>query len=291
MKRFLIIFLAILVAGLTIAGTTYVDSTGVYTPAYATRANAFSADQTLSPLSAGDSNSRKIFLNAHRASGSVTLKSSLYTITGADPYLAISAPNDAGSATVVMEIHDAALTVKGALILDPAPWTDLRIALVADTTPPSANAPDFGTFQDGVSLYLFDPDTDESLHVTTQLPHAYKFGTDLKPHIHWAPTSTNTGTVDWCLEYSIAEEGAAFQTTATLCQEQAGSGAAKQHQYVALGTIDGSTIDTLSAIIIGRVFRDADDGTNDTYTGDAAGLELDFHYQLDTVGSALEGTK
>jgi hypothetical protein len=56
--------------------------------------------------------------------------------------------------------------------------------------------------------------------------------------------------------------------------------------------LDGSTLKDISGMIIGRVYRDA----GDTWAGNIAAqapalLEVDFHYQVDDLGSLLELVK
>ena len=69
----------------------------------------------------------------------------------------------------------------------------------------------------------------------------------------------------------------------------AGDGVALKHQLVDLGDIDGSTLG-ISAIIKGSIAR-MGDAPDDTYTGSAYGLELDFHYEIDAPGSTYEYVK
>jgi hypothetical protein len=63
----------------------------------------------------------------------------------------------------------------------------------------------------------------------------------------------------------------------------------KHHKAVNATGIDG-TGKTLSSMIICRLYRDVSDA-NDTYASDAFLLEIDFHYEIDTVGSRTELTK
>jgi hypothetical protein len=39
------------------------------------------------------------------------------------------------------------------------------------------------------------------MYFNAQLPHRYKVGTPLKPHLHWVPDTTETYTGTWTLEY------------------------------------------------------------------------------------------
>ena len=53
-----------------------------------------------------------------------------------------------------------------------------------------------------------------------------------------------------------------------------------------------SAIDGVSAMLIGRVFRDATGaGGTDDYGADAILLEIDFHYEIDGFGSRDEYIK
>ncbi len=45
----------------------------------------------------------------------------------------------------------------------------------------------------------------------------------------------------------------------------------------------------VSIMLMCRIYRDVSDG--DDYADDAFLLEIDFHYEIDTVGSRAEATK
>ena len=58
----------------------------------------------------------------------------------------------------------------------------------------------------------------------------------------------------------------------------------------ALPDIVGTALTATSNVLLCRLFRDADNGSDDL-TGDAAGISIDFHYQKDTLGSRQEFIK
>ncbi len=186
-------------------------------------------------------------------------------------------------------VLDGDVEIGGTTTLVDTVWTDLRVSFT-EAQPGPANNPGFDVFQGAVRAYHFDPNAEEELFVIVQIPHSYKYGTDLHPHIHWAPTTTNTDPVRWCLEYTLAEVDGTYGAPTTLCENDAADGTAYKHQYFDLGNISGAAIDTLSATLVCRVYRDADDAADD-YTGDAVGLELDFHFEKDAFGSDEELTK
>jgi hypothetical protein len=177
-------------------------------------------------------------------------------------------------------------------------WDDLRVA--ADTTKVGASAPDFDTFITGTKVYWFDDGTDQEVHFSVQIPHAWKVGTDIYPHVHWVPKTTADGTpanqaVRWGLEYTWANPGAVFpavQTVYTVTHSPADANvvALKHYRSSFAAITPGADQDEISTMLVCRLFRDANDAA-DTYEDDAGLLEFDIHYQIDGFGSQLEGTK
>lgn len=175
-------------------------------------------------------------------------------------------------------------------------WEDLRVPLVGAQAgglqdPNLVKVKDDGSGSTGVYAYAFDATLEEELFFVAQLPHSRKYGTDIRPHIHWMPTNTNTGSVSFGLEYIIVNVGETAGNTTIIDAQQAGGGVAYKHQVVDLPVIDGADM-TLSAMIVGRVFRDAG-GTlgTDSYNADAVLLEIDFHFVKNSLGSRAEYKK
>jgi len=152
-----------------------------------------------------------------------------------------------------------------------------------------------GTSQ-GVFLWMFSPTTEQELYFTVQIPHSYKVGTDIYPHVHWTTaTGTPSGTdVVWGLEYSIVTIGSNFPNTSTLTANSviasigtpSGTG---QHLITAFSPISGTNL-TISTVLICRVYRAATDG-NDTFANETGILGIDFHYERDTEGSRTQYVK
>ena len=173
-------------------------------------------------------------------------------------------------------------------------WDDLRVPVTA-TNIGTANNPNFsqvltnGAGSQGVYTYLFDASAEEELLFNVQLPHAWKEGTDIEPHVHWFPTSADTGTVRWGLEYTWSNVDGTFSNTTIIYINDAADGTVYKHQLADFAAISG-TGKTLSSMLMCRVFRDAGH-VNDTYTGDAGLLEIDFHHRIDSLGSLSEYVK
>jgi hypothetical protein len=171
-------------------------------------------------------------------------------------------------------------------------WDDLRISAnavkVGSVLPPDwIQFRNDGSSSIGVYTYAFDATNVEQVWFSVQLPHAYKPGTDIKPHVHWSPgSSTNTGSVRWGLEYTWANIDGTFSTTTTIDSDDPADGTAYKHQIHGIGTISGSGY-TESSMLMCRFYRNGAHG-NDTFTGDALFLEFDFHYEINKPGSDNE---
>lgn len=170
-------------------------------------------------------------------------------------------------------------------------YDDLRVAASNTRINPANSEPDYEDPGDGFLAWGFNADSDSSwvLNFECQLPHRRAYGTDLDAHVHWQPDGTNTGNVVWKLAYVISNVNGSWVTADTLRVVDAGDGVALKHQLADLGDIEGDTM-KISAMIKGNIGR-MGDATDDTYTGSAYLLEIDFHYQIDSPGSRDEYTK
>jgi hypothetical protein len=183
---------------------------------------------------------------------------------------------------------------------DATRWDDLRVPM-SSTRRGAAEDPLYDQFKNdgsgsvGVYGSWFRTNQTEDLFFEVQMPHAWKEGSNLYPHIHWSP-KTNTGgdKVRWGFEYLWVNVAGTFGNTTVVYAEDpiptvGPSPTAYQHVISAFPEIVG-TGQTLSSMLICRVFRD---GThiNDSYNNSAFLLQFDFHYQIDSDGSNEEYTK
>jgi len=122
------------------------------------------------------------------------------------------------------------------------------------------------------------------------MPHSYKHGTNLHPHIHWSPDSADAGNIYWSFEYTIANINGTFGATTTDDIVIASDGVAFKHQIEEFSAIDGSGL-TFSHMLICRLTRKSSTEAADTYPGNACFVEFDFHFQKDTIGSREEYVK
>lgn len=182
-------------------------------------------------------------------------------------------------------------------------WNDLMVFPDA-TTKGGSNPPEWGTAfrknaggtSQGVFLWMFAPNQEEELYFTVQIPHDYKVGTDLLPHVHWTTaTGTPSGTnVVWGLEYTLVAVGGSFPYTVTIttntlipeCNPPSGTG---QHLISPFSPVSGAGLG-ISSILVCRLFRAVGD-VSDTFTNAVGLLGFDFHYEQDTQGSREEWIK
>lgn len=191
---------------------------------------------------------------------------------------------------VAGEAAVGALSVAGEVTYESEFWDDMQFPVLA-LSKGGVNDPDLVKFSDdgagstGVYVYCFDKNTDEELFLIAQTPHSRKDGTDIEPHVHWAPSTSGAGNVVWGLECTaLSDINDTFGTTTILSLTDAADGVAKKHQFVGWEPDISGSGTTISAMTICRFFRDANNAA-DTYDADACALEVDFHFQFDTPGS------
>lgn len=170
-------------------------------------------------------------------------------------------------------------------------WEDLNVAPFSTSLGPNVRPPSVVKFKDngagstGSYLYGFDETKEQEVFFSVQLPHAWKEGSDLRPHVHFTtPTQTAT-TITWGLEYTWQNIGSGAYGNTSILTNAVACPIAYTHTIGSLGTISGVG-KKISSILICRLFR-----ATGGYVGDALLLSVDFHIQLDTIGSTNETSK
>ncbi len=198
---------------------------------------------------------------------------------------------------------NAIFTIKtDGLLFNNTVWDDLRVPVLS-TKLQGTKDPDFAKLLDngagsqGVFTYLFSATIENELYFAVQMPHSYKYGTAIHPHVHWVPVANGSAgqVVSWGLEYSLAEIGGVFGNTTIIYGNTSVPSetlVANKQYLTGMTEIAMTGVDSVSAMLLCRVFRDATGGgATDDYASDTALLEIDFHYQLDTIGSDSEYIK
>jgi hypothetical protein len=179
-------------------------------------------------------------------------------------------------------------------------WDDLRVsagnAKLAGTRDPAFQQfRDDGSGSTGVYALMFTYEAIENnqkeIFFEIQMPHTWAEGTPVIPHVHFSPTTTDTGTVRWGLEYTVASVGETFPTTTTVYAERTIDSADQYGHRIpaSFGELDFSD-HLISAVMMGRIFRNSNHA-NDDLNAAVAFISFDLHIQVNTLGSELEYIK
>ena len=172
-------------------------------------------------------------------------------------------------------------------------WDDLRFPVTNINPPGQASDPDRESTS---GLFLFASNGTELIFTLAQMPHSWKEGSEISPHLHWTKTTSASGDVAWRMRYKHAAIGSVIDSDWTdggLITDShpntPDNDTADEHLKVELGDMDmtGYKISHCILFEISRVGGDA----SDTYGADARLLEFDIHYQIDSMGSEAEYEK
>jgi hypothetical protein len=152
------------------------------------------------------------------------------------------------------------------------------------TTAAPSDPATFAIFQGSTYAWSYSGSQSNCAHISLQIPHSYKPGTDLRPHLHWTKTTATANDVIWGLEYSIASRGSNFVSTTTTIYMTNACTVAGQHRADSFPSIPGTGL-TESCVMLGKLFRL---GNVDADSGAAFALSFDVHFQKDKLGSDNE---
>jgi hypothetical protein len=169
-------------------------------------------------------------------------------------------------------------------------WDDLRFPAQAIGT--GSNAPTWNATYGGLE---FHNNNDNDIGGVAQMPHAWRQGTNIRPHIHWQVSpggSLGTAAVVWefCYTWRNNGEVQGAKTCHTLTVTPTASSTLAL-MITSFPEIDG-TGKNISSIIDFTVSRLAASSLGDTLSGAKANLkEFDIHYLTDSFGSDKEFIK
>ena len=168
-------------------------------------------------------------------------------------------------------------------------WEDLRFPAAAIQLNPNQTHPALDTDIPG-RLYR-DSQTDTQI-IIAQIPHAWREGTVLQPHVHWHKTTAAAGNVVWRLTYQWSAIGQPLGAVVTLTASTTSvsdGNTANQHALTRLGSISGEGKKVSDMLLMKLSRLGADDA--DTYGASARLIEFDIHYQVSSPGSRKEFVK
>ena len=165
-----------------------------------------------------------------------------------------------------------------------AVWDDLVMPLVSTMRGATAK-PDY----DYTNMGMLFPQNNkgEVVYITVQMPHCWKEGTTVYPHLHFRRTASTIPA--FYISYSwtnIGDTIAAFSAATLLDTFTPAYSAGSIHQIAYLdGGIKG-TNKTISSILNIKLYRN-----DNTVTGDVLAYQFDIHYLKDSNGSRQEYVK
>lgn len=136
----------------------------------------------------------------------------------------------------------------------------------------------------GPEIWFFrDNQGVEAMSFTVQLPHNWKEGSTIYPHIHWIPRSSASGNMVWNLDYTWANmTTGTFSAVTTATVTVNGPFVLNSHIVSDLTPSNSGISGTgknISSVLICRIWRNSATA-NDTYAADAGGISMDFHISI-----------
>jgi len=179
------------------------------------------------------------------------------------------------------------------LELNETVWTDMRTPVNAIRLG-GAQPPSEQPYRSSVVL-AFPDNVDKTIFFTVQLPHEYKLGSDIEFHIHGILPTAGGGAgaenLKFDFTYSWADIGDPMpvETPVPKTIDVQNYDADTHYLFEIAETIDGSAISGVSSMLLCSLTRDT--GVANNYGDDFYLIEVDFHYQKDTMGSRQESVK
>lgn len=171
-----------------------------------------------------------------------------------------------------------------------AGWDDLRMPVQSINPVGGINAP----AQDQVEssfpgTLLFSGSRDDMVAGVFQMPHRWRRGTAIKPHIHWSKPVGSANAVTWELflrDCKNPGEAAGAWSTAYTGTIVAGDQTVNDNHIISTFGEVAMTDREESAIMAWRIYRR---GSTDAESGTARLLEFDVHFQSDkNLGTTSE---
>lgn len=180
--------------------------------------------------------------------------------------------------------------------------TLLGTATVFDDVYPSSvtigsggSAPSFTAYNGNLRAYEFlgSGATTKELNMGFQIPHSYKEGSDIIPHIHiYIPDDGTGGVIKYYCEYTwtnIDQTGTVATTTISGTITRAANAGINNNAILSFGTVTG-TGKTISSVFMCRIYRNPAD-VGDTFGASTWLKSADIHFECDTLGSKTATAK
>lgn len=171
-------------------------------------------------------------------------------------------------------------------------WDDQQIVL--GSTRFAGSSDPTWTLYKGGQVLLFNKVQDNIIYFTAQLSHKYKLGTNLSFHVHMTPVDdVAENQCRWVLTYTWADIGTDFPAETTTATDQTvAANTADSHTYFEVdGAVSSASAEAgVSGVLLCSLMREGTHA-NDDLDSDVYLTAIDFHYEIDTVGSRQEAVK
>jgi hypothetical protein len=171
-------------------------------------------------------------------------------------------------------------------------WDDLRFPATGINPPGAAADPGRSTT---TGLLEFSGSADNIICGVAQMPHSWKEGSALGPHLHLRFPTSATANTRWKLEYDVASPAGNFTNNSGTWSDGgtitvANPENVKKHVLADFTDIV-MTGKTFSTIVLWRITRLASTDAADNDTSAVELLEFDIHFEIDSMGSVEEYSK
>jgi hypothetical protein len=167
-------------------------------------------------------------------------------------------------------------------------WDDILVPF-SQARLGSASKPDFDYANVGLLFPQNDPS--EKIYIVVQIPHSYKEGSDIFPHIHWQQTNASTPT--WKMDYKWFNNNETVPASFTTISPSSVVNtyvSGNLAQISSFGSITGAANSsggglspiskTISSLLLVVIYRD-----DNVVTGDVLGFQFDIHIERNSIGS------
>lgn len=169
-------------------------------------------------------------------------------------------------------------------------WEDLRMPASGINPPGAASDP---TRDTTTGLLVFSGSADNVIAGVAQMPHGWRPGTIVRPHLHLRfPTADAGKNTRWKFEYDVASPSGdftnndgVFTTLATITVANPNN--VKKHVLGAFGDLSMTGMKE-SSCVVWKISRLANTDAADDDTNACVLLEFDIHYQDEKAGTVPE---
>jgi len=191
------------------------------------------------------------------------------------------------SAPVALIALDAGANNAGFVAL--AAWDDLRFPVQGINPVGPSDAPTLDTTLSSFpGTLLFSGGAVNVIAGVAQMPHSWKKGTAIRPHIHWSKPVGSAAAVAWQFYYRHLgfppDVAGAWVGPVVAASTEGDPSVTNAHVITSFGDIV-MTGKRESSCICWMIQRD---GISDADNGDARLYEFDIHYQSDKIGTPSE---